>query len=128
MRAFGCLLVLVLAAGIALFIYRTALTESTVGGVPPQQQIDTVGVQMDLQAIARAEKIYVVTHGRYGTMDDLFAARAIPFSGENRHGYSYSAEAEGESHFRVTARPIDPAKTTWPSFSVDETMQVVTER
>ncbi len=124
MRAFGCLLVLVVAAAIGLFIYRSALTES---GVPPEQQIDTVGVQLDLQAIARAEKIHVVTHGRYGTLDELLAERAIPFSGENRHGYKYTAEAEGDQHFRITARPVDPAKTSWPTFSVDETGQVVQE-
>lgn len=128
MRAVGCLIVLVLAAGIGLLIYRNALVETSVNGLPPQAQIDTVGVQMDLQSIARAEKIYVVSHGRYGTVDELFADRAIPFSGENRHGYTYSAQADGESHFRITARPIDPAKTTWPTFAIDETMQVVQER
>jgi len=122
LRAFGCLLVLVLAAGIALFIYRNALTQT---GMPPQEQIDTVGVQLDLQAIARAEKIYLVSHGRYGTVEELAAERAIPFSGENRHGYSYSAEADGDQHFRITARPVDPAKTSWPTLAIDETMQVV---
>ena len=81
------------------------LVETSLNGLPPQAQIDTVGVQMDLQSIARAEKIYVVSHGRYGTVDELFADRAIPFSGENRHGYTYSAQADGESHFRITARP-----------------------
>ncbi len=125
MRTVGCLLVLVLAAAIGLFIYRSALTGSTVGGVPPEQQIDTIGVQMDLQAIARAEKIYVVTHGRYGSLDDLVSAREIPFSGENRHGYTYVAQTEGDRHFRVTARPVDPARTDWPTFSIDETGQVV---
>jgi len=93
----------------------------------PEQQIDTVGVQLDLQAIARAEKIYVVTHGRYGTLQDLAADGAIPFSGENRHGYNYAAEADSDRHFRITARPIDPTKTGWPAISVDETMKVVQE-
>ena len=121
MRAFGCLLVLVVAAAIGLFIYRNALTETA---VPPEQQIDTVGVQLDLQAIARAEKMFVITHGHYGTLDELVSARAIPFRGENRHGYSYSAQAEGDQHFRITATPIDPAKRSWPTLSVDETGQV----
>jgi hypothetical protein len=125
MRAFGCLLVLLLAAVIGLFVYRTALRESTVGGVPPEQQIDTVGVRLDLQAIARAEKMYVITHGRYGTLDELVSERALPFRGENRHGYRYTAQVEGESHFQITATPIDPAKTGWPTLSVDETGQVV---
>jgi len=125
MKAFGCLLVLLVAAVIGLFIYRTALTESTVGGVPPEQQIDTVGVKLDLQAIARAQKIYVVTHGRYGTMAELLEARAIPFSGESRHGYTYAAEVEGDQRFRVTATPIDSTKAGWPTFTVDETGNVV---
>ncbi len=124
MRALGCLLVLVLTAAIGLFIYRSALTESA---APPEQQIDTVGVRLDLQAIARAEKVYAATHGRYGTLDELFSERAIPFRGESRHGYSYTAQVEGDQHFRITARPIDPAKAGWPTLAVDETMQVVQE-
>lgn len=127
-RTFGCLLVLVLAAAIGLFIYRSALTESTVGGVPPQQQIDTVGIQLDLQAIARAEKMYVITHGRYATLGELVSERAIPFSGENRHGYRYAAEVEGDRRFRIVAAPLDPAKVDWPTFSIDETGQIVTGR
>ncbi len=124
MRALGCLLVLVIAAAIGLFIYRSALTESA---VPPEQQIDTVGVRLDLQAIAQAEKIYVVTHGRYGTLEELASERAIPFRGENRHGYSYTAQVEGDQHFRIIARPNDPAKAGWPTLAVDETGQVVQE-
>ncbi|MFB3906062.1 MAG: hypothetical protein ACE15E_21670 [Acidobacteriota bacterium] len=127
MRALGCLLVILLAGAIGLFLYRSALTETTVGGGPPQQQIDTVGVRMDLQSIARAEKIYVITHGRYGSFQDLVSDGAIPFSSENRRGYTYGIESEGDRHFRVTARPADPARTEWPTFAIDETGQLVQE-
>ncbi len=82
---------------------------------------------MDLQAIARAERIYAVTQGRYGTLDELFSERAIPFRGESRHGYNYTAQVEGDQHFRIIARPIDPAKAGWPTLAVDETGQVVQE-
>jgi len=114
-----------LAAAIGLFIYRNVLTQGTGQGMPPGQQIDTVAVEMDLHAIARAEKVFLVTHGRYGTIEELTADGAIPFSGENRHGYTYTTVTAGDSHFRIIAAPFEAGKAYWPRLSVDETMQVV---
>jgi len=118
----GCILGLVLALGIVWFIYRDAVT----GGMqtPPEQQIDTVAVRMDLLGIAQAERIYMATHGRYGSLEELVENRAIAFAPENRHGYSYEAEMDGDPHFRVVATPVDPAKAAWPTLAIDETMQV----
>ncbi len=122
MKKAGCILGLVLALGIVWFIYRGAVS----GGMqtPPQQQIDTVGVRMDLLGIAQAERVFQATHGRYGSLEELVEDRAIGFSPENRHGYNYEAEIDGDQHFRVVATPMDPSKAAWPTLAIDERMQV----
>jgi len=123
LRTFGCLLVLVVAAGIGLFLYKSDLTRVAPES-SPDEEIAAVGVQMDLIGIARAQKVYVIGHGRYGTLRELAAAGHVGFQPENRHGYNYEAEIDGDRHFRITARPINP-NANWPVFVVDETMQVV---
>jgi len=119
--------VLVLTAAIGLFIYRSALTQVSPGGTSPEAQINTVGVHMALVSIARAEKAYLATHGRYGTVEELVEAGVIGLANSNPHGYTYQAEIDGERHFRITARPLDSGKLNLPVFSVDETLEVVQE-
>ena len=56
--------------------------------------------------------------------DDLQQDGSLTFSGANRRGYNYTAEVDDGQHFKITAKPSDPAKTSWPTLSIDETMQV----
>jgi hypothetical protein len=66
----------------------------------------------------------MASHGSYASVDELQQDGSITFSGANRRGYNYTAEVEGGQHFTITARPSDPAKATWPTVSIDETMQI----
>jgi hypothetical protein len=123
MKKVGGLLGIVIALGVGYFVFKSQVTTGPTGGAPPQEVIDTVGVRNDLLAIAQAERMYMASHGSYATLDQLQQDGAINFSGTNRRGYHYRAEISGE-RFRIVATPADPAKSTWPTLAIDETMQV----
>jgi hypothetical protein len=125
MRTVGCLLAVLLAAVAGVLIYRSMLTDDTGSTVSPEERVDTVRVQTDLLGIGRAERTYLVKHGRYGTVEELYEDGAISFSGKDRGGYDYTSEIDGDKSFRITASPSDPTKKGWPTFSIDESMHVL---
>ncbi len=126
MRAALGILGLVIALAIAIFLFKTEFSTGPTGGAPPKQVIDTTGVRNDLIAIAQAERLYQANHGNYASIDQLQQDGGIAFSGANRRGYNYVAQVDGE-HFHVTASPADPSKQGWPTYTVDETMQITTQ-
>ena len=124
MKAAGMIVGLVIVVAIIWFVMKTEFTQGPTGGQPPKEVIDVVGVKNDLLAIAQAERMYLASHGSYVSVDELQQDGSITFSGQNRRGYSYTAEVDDGQHFKITARPTDPAKASWPTLSIDETMQV----
>jgi hypothetical protein len=124
MRAAAGLLGLVIVVAITWFVIKAQYSQGPAGGQPPAETIDVVGVKSDLLNIAQAEKMYLASHGSYVSVDALQQDGSITFSGANRRGYSYTAETDDGQHFTITARPADPAKSSWPTLSIDENMQV----
>ena len=124
MKAAGSILGLVIVVAITWFVVKTQFSQGPAGTQAPAETVDVVGVKSDLLAIAQAERMYLASHGSYGSVDGLQQDGSITFSGENRRGYRYTAEVDDGQHFRITASPTDPAKATWPTLSIDETMQV----
>ena len=124
MKSAGALLGVLIAVAIGYFVYKAEFTHGPEGGAPPQEQIDAAGVTSDLVSIGQAERLYLATHGAYATLDQLQQDGDITFSGVNRRGYNYTAEMDDGQHFKVTAAPADTTKSGWPTFSVDESMQV----
>jgi hypothetical protein len=124
MRKVGGLIGLVIALGIGYFIFKAQYTMGPVGGAPPKEQIDVVGVRSDLLAIAQAERMYLASNGTYVSLEQLQKDGGLTFSGTNRRGYDYVAEVDDGQHFRITATPVDPAKANWPTLSIDENMQI----
>jgi hypothetical protein len=124
MKAGGMIVGLVIVVAIIWFVMKSQFSQGPTGAQPPAETIDVVGVKSDLLAIGQAERMYLASHGSYASVDDLQQDGSIIFSGTNRRGYNYAAEVDGGQHFKVTARPVDPAKTTWPTLWIDETMQV----
>jgi hypothetical protein len=124
MKAAAGLLGLVIAVAITWFVIKAQYSQGPTGGQPPAETIDVVGVKSDLLNIAQAEKMYLASHGSYVSVDALQQDGSITFSGANRRGYSYTAETDDGEHFKITARPSDPAKLSWPTLSIDENMQV----
>jgi hypothetical protein len=124
MKKVGGLIGLVIALGIGYFIFKAQYTTGPVGGAPPKEQIDVVGVRSDLLAIAQAERMYLASNGTYVSLEQLQKDGGLTFSGTNRRGYDYVAEVDDGQHFRITATPVDPAKANWPTLSIDENMQI----
>jgi hypothetical protein len=123
----AALLGLVIALGIGYLIYQQQMTHTVIKDAPPQQIIDTTGVQSDLLAIAQAERLQSASSGSYATLEQLEQDGALTFSVVNRRGYQYVAEVQDAEHFKITATPTDPAKQGWPVLSIDETMQITSK-
>jgi hypothetical protein len=124
MKASGMILGLLIVAAIVWFVVKTQFSQGPTGTQPPAETIDVVGVKSDLLTIAQAERMYLASLGSYVSVDELQQDGSITFSGASRRGYSYTAEVDDGQHFKITAKPTDPAKATWPTLSIDETMQV----
>jgi hypothetical protein len=124
MKAGGMIVGLVIVVAIIWFVMKAQYSQGPAGAQPPAETINVVGVKSDLLAIAQAERMYLASHGSYVSVDELQQDGSITFSGANRRGYSYTAEVDDGQHFKITAKPTDPAKASWPTLSIDETMQV----
>lgn len=124
MKKVGGLLGLVIALCIGYFIFKAEMTQGPTGGAPPQQAIDTAGVENDLAAIGRAEKMYLASHGTYANLDQLKQEGMMTFSDGARRGYQYSVDYDGGQRFQVTAAPTDPDKKAWPTLMINDTMQI----
>jgi len=90
---------------------------------PPAEQIDVVSIRAELMQIARAEQRYLVMYSKYGTLEELQKEQLL-VDAPDRRGYTFAVAINGTDGFTVTAAPADPAKTTWPTLSIDQTLQV----
>jgi hypothetical protein len=116
----GLLIVLL----IGCLIYSSQIRRNS-DGKPLAQQTDFVAVRGHLLSLGQAERLYYATNGRYANLGELQRSNdmnSLPDGG--RSGYQYTAEVEGEAHFRITANPIDPSRTDLRPLSIDETMQI----
>jgi hypothetical protein len=123
MRAAASVLGLLIVVAIVWFIIKAQYGQGPAAMKPPAETIDVVGVKSDLLSIAQAERVYLASHGSYASIDDLQQDGSISFNGTNRRGYNYTADIDGGQHFKITAAPVDPAKSDWPTISIDESMQ-----
>ena len=127
MRGLFSFLVVVLAVGISLFLYRSYFTvgdgAATMGTNKPRAAADITGVKNDLTAMAQAERAFLALNGRYAPLEQLRSSGDLLMDpARGRQGYTYSAEI-GDRHFTVTATYSGPA-TGMPTLSIDETMQI----
>jgi hypothetical protein len=122
------LISLVLVAAIGLGIYYVFLKEAAPNpNTPVTAAISTTGVQMDLTAIAQAERTYYTQSGSYATFDQLVASGDVTLTRPGRDGYTYAIETSSAG-FTVTAQwtppPGTPPNVHMPTYVIDETMQM----
>jgi hypothetical protein len=127
MRAAFSLLGLVIVVAIIWFVIKAQYSSGPAEMRSPTETIDIVGVKGDLIAIGQAERLYLASHGSYASVDQLQQEGSITFGGSNRRAYNYTADVDGGQHFKITAAPADASKSTWPTFTVDENMEVATQ-
>lgn len=123
---------LLLSVAIGLGVYYMYLKQSTPkGGATAIQSISTTGVEMDLSAIAQAERGYFAQNGSYGSMDQLVSSGSLTLARSGRDGYTYSVDASAAG-FTATAKwtPQAPGQEAlhYPTFVVDQTNQVHQEQ
>jgi hypothetical protein len=120
---------LLLAVGIAIWAYYHFMTQAAPPGMVATQAISTTAVEMDLNAIAHAERDYFAQNGSYADLDQLASSGALGTARTARDGYTYSIETSGNG-FTVRARhsdvPPSPgvASPHYPAISIDQTMQL----
>ena len=90
---------------------------------PPAEQIDVVSIRAELMQIARAEQRYLVMYSKYGALEELQKEQLL-VDAADRRGYTFTVAINGTDGFTVTAAPADPAKTAWPTLTIDQTLQV----
>jgi hypothetical protein len=123
MRSAG-LIGVVLALGAGYIIYSAQVTQpGPATSVSPREQIDVMSIRAALLEIGQAERQYVNAHGVYGTLDQL-RADGPPELGTDRRGYVFAVEPQGAQSFKAIGRPADPARSDWPTLTIDETMQI----
>ena len=135
-RLYNCpmrsLVALVLAALIAMGVYSLYLKRAAPGpGQVATQSISTTGVQMDLNAIAQAQRLYFAQNGTYASLDQLVSNGAMNLSRAGRDGYAYTVETSSTGFLVTASRPDIPAGVTpgsqaihFPAFSIDQSMQI----
>ena len=123
---------LLVTAAIGMGIYMYTLKQASPGkGMVATQAISLTGVQMDLMAIAQAERMYFAQNGSYADLDTLVSNGTMNITRTSRDGYTYSAEPSGNT-FTVTARhtappvemPMGVEPPRFPTIYVDQTMEI----
>jgi len=127
----GSMVSLMATLAIGMGIYYAYFKHASPGGdIVATQAISTTGVQMDLMAIAQAERAYFAQNGSYADLGVLASAGIMNISRTERDGYVYSVDASSDG-FVVTARHADSPPSAaggpplhFPTISVDQSMQV----
>jgi len=97
------------------------------------QAISTTGVQMDLNAIAQAQRMYFAQNGSYASLNQLVSGGTMNISAGGRDGYTYSVETSPRGFVVTATHPDIPAGVIegsqaihYPTLSIDENMQIRT--
>jgi len=126
MRMIGLLFAALIALGIYYYYLKQA---APAPGMLATQAISTTGVEMDLNAIAQAERTYFAQNGSYADLDRLTSSGALTMTRSGRDGYTYSIETSGNG-FTVKARHADSPVVNgvpplhYPALSIDQNMQM----
>jgi hypothetical protein len=129
MRSMVSILVvaLIALAGYSYYLKQAAPGPSQVA----TQAISTTGVEMDLNNIAQAERMYFAQNGSYASLDQLLSSGTMNLSGTGRDGYTYSVDTSATGFVVTATHPDIPAGAIqgssaihYPTITVDQSMQV----
>ncbi len=115
---------LLMALGIGYLICFNQI-DSVTSSKPSEAQINLMPVRTDLLSLARAERLYLASNGRFATLEELRDSNLLnSFPDGNRSGYLYDIEMDGAEHFRITASPSDSSRAELPTLSIDENLLI----
>jgi hypothetical protein len=131
MRSVVSLLAVALIALGGYSYYLKNASPAAGSGQMVTQAISTTGVEMDLNAIAQAERMYFAQNGSYASLDQLVASSTMNISAGGRDGYTYSAETSSTGFVVTATHPDIPAGAIqgsaaihYPTITVDQNMQI----
>jgi hypothetical protein len=131
MRSVVSLLVVALIALGGYSYYLKNASPAAGKGQVVTQAISTTGVQMDLNAIAQAERMYFAQNGSYASLDQLTSTGTMNISTAGRDGYTYTVDASSSGFVVTATHPDIPAGVVqgssaihYPTITVDQSMQV----
>jgi hypothetical protein len=124
------LIVALIALGGYAFYLKTA-TPAAGNGQIITQSISTTGVEMDLNAIAQAQRMYFAQNGSYASLDQLASSGTMNISAGGRDGYTYSVDTSPTTFVVTATHPDIPAGVIqgsaaihYPTITVDQNMQI----
>ncbi|MGA3088609.1 MAG: hypothetical protein ABSD75_08355 [Terriglobales bacterium] len=101
-RVFGFMgTIVAMAIGMYLYSLQVKTLTPGAGGGSPEEFATLAGVKNDLLGIANAERGYLASQGKYGSLDELTSGNYLTLKSE-RPPYIYDVEVTGTS-FRATA-------------------------
>jgi hypothetical protein len=113
--------ILVLAAG--MYIYsRQVKALSPTPANNPRATVNLVGVRMDLSNIANAERRYMASEGKYGSLDDLISGHFIS-EVRQRGPYTYNVDVNGENFVATATRGANADPGLPQTMSINQDMQ-----
>src|SRR5437868_13681883 len=111
MKSMASILVVALIAlgGYSFYLKQAVPGVDTSKGHIITQAISTTGVEMDLNAIAQADRQYFAENGAYASLGELSSSGTMNIAGGGRDGYTYSGDASASSHVVTARHPDIPA-------------------
>jgi hypothetical protein len=102
MRVLGFLgTVITVAIGMYIYSLQIKTLQPSVGSGNSGEVATITGVKNDLIGIANAERTYLASQGKYGSLDELISGNYVTVKGE-RPPYIYEVEINSNG-FRATA-------------------------
>jgi hypothetical protein len=113
----------IITMAIGMYIYSLQVKTLTPGAESgnSEEVATIVGVKNDLLGIANAERGYLASQGKYGSLDELISGNYVRMKSE-RPPYIYDVEISSSSSFRASATRT--TKGAPAQLWITETMQV----
>ena len=124
-RAFSFLALLTALAVGAWFYSRQVAGVTPAGNA--RAAVDVVGVRNDLLALANAERRYLASQGKYGSIEELISSGEISMPSTTRGLYTYTAEYSDDSFIISAVCSTEPPAGVPRALRIDNTMHIHSE-
>lgn len=112
------------ALAVGAYIYTQQAKSASQEAGNPRSTVDIVGLKMDLNSMAQAERLHFARESHYASLDELRNSGDLTMQRNNRGPYTFSASVS-DNGFVITATSSEASIGGAPaSLSIDESMQI----